>query len=159
MGPIINAFTCTGAYAVLIMTGLKRVENRAAVPHPLKGRCAVSVSRSFRRGEFDSLLAWLQGRLPEPMCAMLPTWDDVKGWPGHVIGTVDYCVKGSADCSEDELQQRRIWNENYLCWWHLGNPRVFTSPIPCRGNVGMWRMPCNLAAAVSRQMDGDSPQE
>ena len=25
---IVNAFTCTGAYAVLIMSGLKRVENR-----------------------------------------------------------------------------------------------------------------------------------
>ena len=26
---IANAFTCTGAYAVLIMSGLKRVENRS----------------------------------------------------------------------------------------------------------------------------------
>ena len=26
-----NAFTCTGAYAVLIMSGLKRVENRTKV--------------------------------------------------------------------------------------------------------------------------------
>lgn len=160
MGQIVNAFTCTGAYAVLIMTGLKRVENRSAVPCPLMGRCAVTVSRSFRRGEFDNLLTWLRDRLPEAIYAMLPTWDDVKGWPGHVVGTIDYSVKDSAACSEDELLQRRIWNENYPCWWHLANPKVFNATIPCRGNVGMWRLPPDLAAAVSRyEKWGQSPDE
>lgn len=32
VSPIVNAFTCTGAYAVLIMSGLKRVETAAACP-------------------------------------------------------------------------------------------------------------------------------
>ena len=41
---IVNAFTCSGAYAVLIMSGLKRVENRSAMPVPARGRCAMSVS-------------------------------------------------------------------------------------------------------------------
>ena len=91
---------------------------------------------------------------------MLPTWDDVKGWPGHVVGTIDYSVKDSAACSEDELLQRRIWNENYPCWWHLANPKVFNATIPCRGNVGMWRLPPDLAAAVSRyEKWGQSPDE
>ena len=31
------AFTCTGAYAVLIMSGLKRVENRSCMPVPAGG--------------------------------------------------------------------------------------------------------------------------
>ena len=39
---ISNAFTCSGAYAVLIMSGLKRVENRSMMPVPAKGRCAMS---------------------------------------------------------------------------------------------------------------------
>ena len=39
---IANAFTCTGPYALLIMLGLKRVENRGAAPEPRKGRCAIS---------------------------------------------------------------------------------------------------------------------
>ena len=37
---IANAFTCTGAYAVLIMSGLKRVENLSCQPLPPKGCCA-----------------------------------------------------------------------------------------------------------------------
>ena len=42
---IVNAFTCTGACAVLIMSGLKRVENRSMMPVPVRGRCAMSVSK------------------------------------------------------------------------------------------------------------------
>ena len=57
-----NAFTCTGAYAVLIMSGLKRVENRSMMPVPSKGRCAMSVSKKFCRAEYDNLVAWLAAR-------------------------------------------------------------------------------------------------
>jgi len=38
------AFTCTGSYAILIMLGIKRVENRSVMPVPSKGRCAASCS-------------------------------------------------------------------------------------------------------------------
>ena len=41
---IINAFTCTGPYAMLILSGVKHVENRSAMPMPAEGRCAISVS-------------------------------------------------------------------------------------------------------------------
>ena len=58
-----NAFTCTGAYAVLIMSGLKRVENRSMMPVPAKGRCAMSVSKKFCRAEYDSLVAWLGAKV------------------------------------------------------------------------------------------------
>ena len=155
---IVNAFTCSGAYAILIMTGLKRVENRSAVPYPPSGRCAVTVSKSFRRGEYDNLMAWLHGRVPDAVAAAMPSWNVVKNWPGHVVGTVDYELKDPDACTETDLVQRRIWNEGYLCWWHLDSPLVFKVPIPCRGNVGMWRMPPALASAVASSEKGDSPR-
>ena len=40
MPMLASAFTCTGPYAVLIMLGIKRVENRSAMPVPAKGRRA-----------------------------------------------------------------------------------------------------------------------
>ena len=46
---IVDAFTCTGTYAVPIMSGLKRVENRSCLPVPARGRCAMSVSKKFCR--------------------------------------------------------------------------------------------------------------
>ena len=33
-----NAFTCTGSYAILILYGIKRTENRCAWPEPRAGR-------------------------------------------------------------------------------------------------------------------------
>ena len=35
---IMNAFTCTGSYAILILYGIKRTENRSAWPVPREGR-------------------------------------------------------------------------------------------------------------------------
>ena len=34
---MMNAFTCTGSYAVLILYGIKRTENRSAWPEPRDG--------------------------------------------------------------------------------------------------------------------------
>lgn len=45
---ITSAFTCTRPSAVLVMLGIKRVENRSEMPVMLKGRCAVSCSKSLK---------------------------------------------------------------------------------------------------------------
>ena len=37
---IANAFTCTGSYAILILYGIKRTENRSAWPEPREGRAS-----------------------------------------------------------------------------------------------------------------------
>ena len=37
---IANAFTCTGSYAILILYGIKRTENRSAWPEPRDGRAS-----------------------------------------------------------------------------------------------------------------------
>lgn len=31
-------------------------------------------------------------------------------------------------------------SEDSGCWWNLANPQLLPDPIPCRANVGMWRM-------------------
>ena len=41
---ITSAFICTGSYAVLIMLGIKRVENRGVMPVSAKGRRASTMS-------------------------------------------------------------------------------------------------------------------
>lgn len=145
---ITNAFTCSGAYSLLIMTGLKRVENRSAFPFPARGRCAVSVSKKFCRGEYDNLMTWLQGKVPDEVHAAMPTWDDVKAWPGRIVGTIDYWAKMPAECTSEDLAERRRWQEGYDFWWSLANPVIFNEPIPCRGNCGFWKLPPSVAAMV-----------
>ena len=97
--PIANAFTCTDApqklrfggnlaegdpkgaqagapYAILILMGLKRVENRSAWPEPVAGRCAMSVSKKFCRGEYDNFMRWLEGHGAPELREIMPKWED-----------------------------------------------------------------------------------
>jgi len=145
---ITNAFTCTGAYAILIMTGLKRVENRSAFPSPDRGRCAVSVSKKFCRDEYDNLMLWLKDKVPNEVYATMPSWEDVKNWPGRIVGTIDYWIKRPYECTREDLAERRMWQEGYGVWWNLANPLIFKETIQCRGYVGFWKLPADVAERV-----------
>ena len=160
---IVSAFTCTGPYAVLIMLGIKRVENRSVMPAPAKGRCAVGCSKSFCKEEYGNFLQWAAHALPEKEFERIPAWGDVKGWPGKIVGACDYEARGRNDLrleGGDERRQRPTnaavagrppyqWDEGYEYWWDLSEVACFDRPIPCRGNVGMWQMPKSLAAQVT----------
>lgn len=135
-----SAFTCTGPYAVLIMLGIKRVENRSAMPEPAKGRCAVGCSKSFCREEYGNFIQWASRALPPEDFDLIPSWSDVADWPGRIVGACDY---------EADERTDGAWNEGYPYWWHLSNVTCFDAPLPCRGNVGMWQMPPALAAQVT----------
>ena len=146
---ISNAFTCSGAYAVLIMSGLKRVENRSAMPVPAKGRCAMSVSKKFCRAEYDNLIAWLAANCGAAVKERVLSWDEVKSWPGSIVCTMDYEAMDALPRDAALAHECRVWNEGYRYWWLLSNIRRLRTPIPCRGNVGMWR----LDDVLARQID------
>ena len=141
---ITSAFTCTGPYAILILLGIKRVENRSAMPVPAKGRCAISCSKSFCKEEYGEFARWASRALKPEEFETIPAWDDVKDWPGKVVGCCDY-EAGTARPESAPYQ----WDEGYPYWWKLSEVVSFDRPIPCRGNVGMWQMPTELAAQVT----------
>ena len=151
---IVNAFTCTGAYAVLIMSGLKRVENRSMMPVPAKGRCAMSVSKKFCRQEYENLVAWLAGHCHPGVLERLLGWDEVQLWPGRIVGVMDYEATSRISGDEALARECRIWNEGYPNWWLLSNIRQLPTPVSCRGKVGMWRLPSALANEVESQFTG-----
>ncbi len=152
---ITEAFTCTGAYAVLIMLGVKHVENRNAMPPAGRGRCAISCSKSFCREEFGNFIQWAAHNLSKDDFERLPAWADVKDWPGMIVGACDYAVRRrndlrlSADAAHARDGAALSWDEGYPYWWDLSGVCSFDVPIPCRGNVGMWRLPSGLDMAVT----------
>ena len=87
---ITSAFTCTGPYAILIMLGIKRVENRSMYPSPMKGRCAVGCSKSFCKEEYGNFVQWASRALSPEDFALIPAWNDVKDWPGTIVGVCNY---------------------------------------------------------------------
>lgn len=88
-----NAFTCTGSYAIMILYGIKRTENRSMLPEPREGRAAISCSKSFCKEEFGRLIAWASVNLPPEDFEKLPAWREVKDWPGKVVGVCDYAAR------------------------------------------------------------------
>ena len=141
---ILNAFTCTGSYAILILYGIKRTENRSAWPEPREGRAAISCSKSFCKEEYGQFIAWASVNLPPEDFEKLPAWREVKDWPGKVVGVCDYKAR--------ERTGRESWDEGYQYWWDLSNVVSLPEPIPCRGNVGMWSLPPSIAQSVLDQV-------
>ena len=143
-----SAFTCTGSYAILILCGIKWTENRSSWPEPSEGRAAISCSKSFCKEEYGRFIAWASVNLPPDDFVKLPSWREVKDWPGKVVGVCDY--KASHQPTKQPTNQPTIsWDEGYPYWWDLSNVMRLPEPIPCRGNVGMWQMPPDLAAKVT----------
>ena len=140
---ITNAFTCSGHYAILIMLGIKRVENRSMCPEPVKGRCAVSCSKKFCKEEYGNFIQWASQALSAEDFALIPAWCDVKDWPGKVVGCVDYSARSRGE-------GRESWDEKKAYFWDLREVVCFDEPIPCRGNTGMWQMQEGLATVVSQ---------
>ncbi len=136
-----SAFTCTGPYAILILCGIKRVENRSALPVPNEGRAAISCSKSFCKEEYGRFIAWASVNLPPDDFVKLPSWREVMDWPGKVVGVCDYKAR--------QRSGSESWDEGYQYWWDLSGVVRLPEPIPCRGNVGMWQMPPDLADKVS----------
>ncbi|MBR3922871.1 MAG: hypothetical protein IKJ45_07140, partial [Kiritimatiellae bacterium] len=124
----------------MILYGIKRTENRSACPEPREGRAAISCSKSFCKEEYGQFIAWASVNLPPEDFEKLPAWREVKDWPGKVVGVCDYKAR--------ERTGRESWDEGYQYWWDLSNVVRLPEPIPCRGNVGMWQMPPELAAKV-----------
>ena len=149
---ITSAFTCTGPYAILIMLGIKCVENRSAIPVPAKGRCAISCSKRFCAAEYGEFVRWASRALKPEDFERVPAWGDVKDWPGTVVGCCDYAVRGGTAANGRDVRSTS-WDEGYPYWWELSDVVALEEPIACRGNVGMWTMPEELARRVTAADD------
>ena len=130
---ITNAFTYTGPYAMLILAGVKLVENRSAIPVPTVGRCAISVSKRFSSKEYMTFIAWAHKTFGLDWCMMnLWDWDEVKAWRVRLVAVADYKAVDTLPKDEFYAKQCRSWNEGYPNWWLLSNVRRLPKPIPCR---------------------------
>ena len=145
-----HAFTCTGPYAMLILAGVKFVENRSGMPVERKGRCAISVSKGFSSGEYARFVAWANETFGVWWSINnLWDWNEVREWRGKIVATCDYESVAKIPDEPKWKKQCAFWNEGYSNWWLLSNVRRLPTPIPCRGNVGMWPLTEELSQAVA----------
>lgn len=127
------AFTTRIPLAVMITMGIKQWENRVAFPKPPCGQCAITCSKSSGEREYNNFLNWAKCVFRADVAAALPEWSQVAHWRGKLVAVCDYKASYTAP-------NPPIWDEGYPVWWHLSNVRLLNDPIPCRGDVGMWRL-------------------
>ena len=119
-----NAFTCTGPYAILILYGIKRTENRSAWPEPrdppsprlrrMEGRAAISCLKSFCKEEYGRFIAWASVNLLPEDFEMLPAWREVKDWPGKIVGVCDYKARARGFLPLRHARRARPTKREYL---------------------------------------------
>lgn len=146
---ITHAITCTGPYAILIMLGIKRVENRCDCPVPVKGRCAISCSKSFTKEEYGNFVQWASRALAPSDFARVPSWADVCDWPGKIVGACAYSVRGKNDLVLSADAPAPQWDEGLDFFWDLSDIACFDTPIPCRGALNFWALAPMLSKAVN----------
>ena len=127
-----QAFTCTGPYLLLILLGIKRIENRIQVPRPKNGRCGISCSKSFCRLEYDNFVRWAHDMFSEDTCSAIPSWDVVSQWAGKIVAVCNYSARAAVP--------GEAWYEGYPISWELSKVCLLDQPVPCKGQLGMWRI-------------------
>ena len=101
----------------------------------------MTCSKSSDAREYANFLAWAEHVFKPEAFASLPRWEEVSGWRGMLVAVCDYDATVTAS-------NPPIWNEGYPVWWHLTNVRLLNKPIPCQGNVGMWRLQENVKQLI-----------
>ena len=157
MGEPMRALTVRQPFASAIAFGDKRVENRGksiAYRGPLAIHAGLAV-------EWPAVpMAWTAaGLTPYSQGAPRKAWR-VSLPLGAVIAVADLagchdyaeCADGLAEADRGELRWCSPWAWEWQWHWVLRDVRPLREPVPCRGMLGLWRLPEDVEKAVRDQL-------
>lgn len=132
----LRAFTVHPGWAWAIMMGVKKQEWRTFLPHPREGRCAIHVSKSYtrRQWEFEAREIRKQWHV-----ALIPYEELVAEWCGRVVGICNYAA------SENDL-------DGIEYGWRLSDVKKLKNRIQCKGALKLWTMDEEFAKQVLSQL-------
>lgn len=154
-----RALTLTQPWAGLVVSGIKRVENR---PRPVirRGDFGVPFALHASRVIDEAAYARIREIAPEmSSCERLtdevPEWMRLSRITSAVIGVaaIDDVVSSSgyAEELEHELGDQYRWFFGPI-GYVLRDVRALATPVPCRGWQGFWTLPPEIERAVSSQL-------
>lgn len=151
-----RAITLWQPWAALVAHGIKRIENRPWAPWPAAiesgDQLAIHAGLRDRPGawDVDALAAELR-RLP-------PGATGVRGAIVAVVTLADVVETGPVSAAAREMadipgipDDQQHFAFGPWCWL-LRNARPLTRPEPCRGALGLWRVPEDVERAVRAQL-------
>ena len=134
----LRALTVLQPWANAIAYGTKRVENRGWLP-PANFIGARIAIHAGKRHDYNARLAegcsW-----PEAAAVRYGAVLAVA----TVTGSCNVVLGCDGDCSP--------WAVRGQDHWHLADVRPLAEPVPCRGALGLWRLPGDVEKAVLAQM-------
>ena len=145
-----RALTVTQPYAGLLVSGIKRIENRTRKiisPAHFGTTIAIHASREIDNDIVENM--------------KLRSFTLPKGalTTGAILGVAELC--GMIDLEnggrlsdffdDDDVADQLPWLSGPIVYV-LGAPRMFTKPISCKGMLGLWTFPPNVQAMIDEQM-------
>lgn len=122
----------------------KDIENRTWGT-TYRGLVAVHASLKIER---DALMA-----TPAAIRKYLTAQRDMD--PRLAVTGAIVAVAELADCHDGAREQGECsdWALRWQWHWRLVNVRPLRTPVPCKGSLGLWRLPPDVEAAVRAQME------
>ena len=133
----LRALTVRQPWAQWLVSGAKPTENRS---WPTRYRGRLLVHAGARHDPSAILFARAMG-------AAVPA-----SVPAGIIGSVDI-----ADCCDQAMHNRGCgceWASPVSFHWQCADPWQIPEPVPCRGQLGLWRPPPDVLEAVRVQWVG-----
>lgn len=152
-----RALTVHQPWATALIWGGKDVENRprrtlyrgrllihAGLHHPDWGDHLEVQALSGRK------FGWLDTRRhPAAELERARRWTEHTGALGVILGSVE--ITGCHEAAEEGCCTP--WGR-YDAWhWIAANPQALPKPVPCRGMLGLWRLPDDVEQAIRLQLD------
>jgi len=131
-GECLRAFTVHPGWAWAIMTGVKKQEWRSFLPNPREGLCAIHVSKSYGRAQWEREAEFIKESWGVDL---IPYEELVAEWCGKVVGVCNYAA-GEED-----------WDEGSY-GWRLSKVRPLKHRIACQGALKLWKMDAALSKKV-----------
>lgn len=140
----IRALTVLQPYAWAITVGVKPVENRTRRTK-YRGLLAIHAGkRVMREGLGDP-------RILEAIADRDFEINEATSRLGCVVAVAD--LTGCHDATYTAGCSCSPWAASYSWHWELSDVRPLREPVPCRGMLGLWRLPLNVEAKVRRQLE------
>lgn len=146
----VRVLTVRQPWAGAIIWHGKDRENR---PKPMRYRGLVAVHAGLHVPDSGDFLA------VRDMAARSPEWNDARRARGVILGLVR--VTGCHFASDCRKAVRRDGEPRYCTWWATGeqwhievtDPVALAEPVPCKGKLGLWRLPADVEKAVRDQLE------
>lgn len=148
-----RALTVKQPWASAIAFGKKTVENRSwSAPDWITGQTfAIHAGRSV---DWDATpAAWIAAGLTP--CDGTGTR---KAWSANLaLGAVVAVARVASSCLPWECRgECSPWAVRGQDHWQLTNVRPLAEPVPCKGALGLWRLPEDAEKAVRAQLEASN---